>query len=136
MAAPPRIKLTAESAPDAPEWWKERVLPSVQAAFSDIRAALDHGLTTKENHKAGEAVGITFKTDATVGDTWPISIKNNMPGGARPTHLWYSDLVKTNGASISAAFSLTWVLDQAGMILLTFQGLEGSTEYKASIRYE
>lgn len=136
MAAPPRIKLSAETAPDAPDWWKERVMPSIQAAFNDIRAALDRGLTVKENHKAGEAVGVTFTTKATVGDTWPISIKNNMPGGVRPTHLWCSDLVKTNGASISAAFSLTWGLDQAGMILLTLQGLEGSTEYKASIRYE
>lgn len=111
-------------------------MPALLGTLTDIRAALDQGLTRTENARGGESVGIAFKTAASLDDTWPIMAKNNMPGGVRPTHLWVSDLHRADGALVVDAFSVTWELDQAGMLLLTLQGLVAATDYKLSVLYE
>lgn len=49
MAAPARQRLNSETAPEAPGWWKERVLPILQTMLADTVGALDHGLTFREN---------------------------------------------------------------------------------------
>ncbi len=69
MAAPPRIRLSAESSPDAPAWWRERVLPLLTASLTDVRDALDKKLTRRENTFGSEAIGITFTTAAAVAVT-------------------------------------------------------------------
>lgn len=49
MTAPRRVRLSAELAPDAPQWWKERVAPLLQQGLGDAQALLDGGLTLGEN---------------------------------------------------------------------------------------
>jgi hypothetical protein len=43
------MRLNAETAPDAPGWWKERVLPILQSMLGDTAGALDRRLTFAQN---------------------------------------------------------------------------------------
>lgn len=73
MASPPRIRLTAESAPEAPAWWKERVMPLIQRGLADTGGALDGKLTLGEN-LACAVSEVRVKMPATQTDT-PISAR-------------------------------------------------------------
>ena len=133
MSTPARVRLTAETAPEAPSWWKEKLLPVIQSALADVGNALKKGLTRREN-MVGDWDDVTFRTSAAVADTWPVPRKHRMAG--KPEHVVCSRLKRKDGAAITAAWSMTWDLSGTNEIQLTFQGLSDATEYEARILYE
>jgi hypothetical protein len=55
---------------------------------------------------------------------------------SRPYACGCWDIVKTDGTALANAWSMTWGLSQQNQLELTFQGLEASTKYRATILYE
>lgn len=134
MSAPPRLRgLSRETTPDAPGWW-DRVLAVLSPFIGDVTASLSNGLTRKENFRSGVNENVRFATKATIADTWPVLVKNEL--NVRPYGCSLVDLERVDGADIDGAFSMTWKLNQKNQLGLTFQGLEASTEYRATIVYE
>lgn len=132
MSAPVRVKLSGETAPEAPSWWRELVLPALLTALQDIAGALDRGLTRREN-MVGDWDELDFTTGATAYQT-VVPRKHRM--AERPKHVWVSQLQRYDEAELSAAWSWTWKLNQRNEIELKFQGLSNSTRYLARIVYE
>jgi hypothetical protein len=134
MSAPPRLKsITKEATPDAPGWW-DRILTLLNPFLTDVQSALAKGLTRRENMRGDFNDAILFTTKATLAGTWPITVKHTM--NSRPTACWLGDLERADGAAIDNPFSMTWKLNEQNMFALTFQGLDVSTEYRATILYE
>ncbi len=134
MSAPPRLRsLSMETTPDAPGWW-ERVLAVLSPFIQDVSGALSKGLTRRENMRSNYNDKVRFTTKATLADTWPILVKNDL--GMRAYACWLVDLVRIDGADIDYAPAMTWKHDDKGQFALTFHGLEASTEYRATIIYE
>jgi len=76
----------------------------------------------------------TFTTKATAADTFPLSVKWNTPQA--PVHVVCTKLQRADNKPLTAAFSMTWGLTQAGQLQLWFQGLDASVQYVANIAYE
>lgn len=134
MAAPPRFKaFSREDFPDAPEWFTTFLLP-LNETVGGLVNALSRRLTRSENLLAAGKTGIEFSTQATVDNTWPLRLKNELP--IRPSHLWATRLERADGGHISTPWSLTWRLAQSGEVEIRMQGLTASTKYRLSIAYE
>lgn len=136
MAAPPRFKaLSREDFRGAPEWF-EPLFRLINESLSAIGNALDRRLTRTENLLAAEKVGAELTTRAVLADTWPLTIKNDLPGSVRPKHVWVTQLQRADGVRITDAWSMTWKLNGNGQLELELQGLAVSTSYRLSIAYE
>lgn len=133
MSSPARNRLSGETAPDAPAWWKDRVLPVLQGALGDVSASLAKGLTRQANF-VGDSDDVSFTTAAVLADTWPVLRKHRM--ATRPQHVICSQIARKDGTALSAAWSMTWKLNQRNELELTFQGLSTSTDYVARVVYE
>lgn len=134
MASPPRFRRIArESIPGAPAW-VEPLLLILNGALGTIALALSGSLTRRENIRSADKVQFRLTTLAVVANTWPKAVKNELP--VKVTHCACTYLAKASGAAITAAWSMTWKPNQRNEIELSFQGLEASTEYVATIAYE
>lgn len=134
MAAPPRFKnFSREDFRGAPTWF-DPLFATLNESLGGLVNAISGRLTRSENFLAGEHMDKTFTTAATVGATWPLAFRNALP--TKPKHVWVTSLRRADGAALSAAYSMTWDLAGDGGLRLTFQGLDASTEYRASIAYE
>ncbi len=135
MARPPRFRaIRPEDLPGEVPEWAQTFLLTLNDALGTIANALTGGLTREDNFRAGERVGLTFRTEATVANTWPVEVKHGMP--VSPRHVVCSRMDRVDGAAHSAAWSMSWKLGTNGLIQLTFQGLSASTEYRFNLLYE
>lgn len=135
MAKPPRFnQFTADQYQGAPSWFVTQFLPQLSETLTTNRNALNKGITRGDNLAASEKIGIRFTTKATVANTWPLNVKNQLP--TKPKHVQIGQIYRTDGKPMANAFSLSWVLDGSGNIALTILGLEASTSYSLSIAYE
>jgi len=135
MAQPPRFRAIRpeDLKGDVPEW-AQQLLLALNETLGSIASALTGRLTRSENFLSGSKSGGTFRTKATLADTWPVEVKNLLP--FQPTHVICSRLERVDGAAITDAWSYTWKMGANGLIQLSFQGLSVSTEYRFSLLYE
>ncbi len=132
MAPPPRNRLSGDMAPDSPGWWKERVLPALQAMLADVTAGLDKGLTRREN-SAGDGDDVDFTTGTPAHST-VVRVKHRMK--TTPRDVWCSQLRRKDGAELDTPWSMTWLVGGEGQLELKFQGLDDDTRHLARILYE
>jgi hypothetical protein len=134
MAAPPRFKtLFAEDFKDAPEWFLRFV-----SIFNEVAQPVTNALTgrlTRRENMLSVAEPFDFTTLATAANTFPLRFKNKL-SGTKPTIVQVASFAKHTGGTLSAAWSVSSVINQNNEIELTFQGLENSTRYVGVLVYE
>ena len=122
---PPISRIVKEDFPDEP--WAEKLLWPVNRFFESVVSALNRNLTFTEN-LAGEIKQISFTTQATVADTWPIKFLPSTP--SRPTDVWVTSLRRTDGATTTSATSIDWELASDGQVQINnIAGLTGGEGY-------
>lgn len=134
MASPPRFKrFASEDFPGAPGWFESLLVP-LNEVLGGLVEGVTKRLTRDQNFLSGAKTGIEFTTDATGLVPDLLAVKNILP--IRPSHCWVTSLDRVDGAAITAAWSMTWVMDQGNTIRLSLQGLSASTKYRMSVVYE
>lgn len=133
MAAIPKLKgFLIEDFKEAPAWFQKFIEPLNQYMTS-VTNGLSGRLTTQDNFLAYDEP-LDFTTNATAANTFPLRFKNKLLGGVKPVSVTVGQLAKNTGASLSAAWSMSWILNPAGEIEISFQGLENSTRYVGNLR--
>lgn len=128
MATPPKFTaFRIEDYKDAPQWL-ERLLLVLNDVLSSAADALDARLTRVENFQAGEKLGATF-----VGGS---ILKINQSLITSPKHVCVTRLKRVDNVAITSAWSMTWMMNPANNIELTFQGLTTSVNYACNVTYE
>lgn len=134
MGLAPRFKrMSREDFAGSPAWF-DPLFDVLNNVLGDTSNALTKNVTRSENLSATDKVGLTFKTRATIAETWPVVFKNSL--ATQPLHVVVSRFDRVDGAALTAAYSMTWKMNQSNEVELTFQGLDPSTDYRASVVYE
>ncbi len=132
MATPPKQgAITKDNFKEAPPWF-ERFLLLLNSFLTDVTAALNRGLTLRENLQTHlyEKLQITVPDSAT-----GIPFKNAL--SVVPLRVSVSQIEPVaTGAAISAAWSHTWTMNGQNEVLIKFQGLTAGTKYRVTVLLE
>ncbi len=102
----------------------QRLALTLNSFLDQTTTAINGGLTLRDNFKSK-----TYQVDLPAGTStktvaWTLNEK--------PTSVVIGNLTKSDTSAPSAVFSLSWKYTSKGLVL-TFLGLDGSTDYVATI---
>jgi hypothetical protein len=126
-------RLLPDDYPGAPQWLPQLFLV-LNSVLTDIAIGLSGQLVRGENLRSGMATGLAFRTATPASSTPALLVANRLDSA--PTMVWVTRLARRDGAAITAAWSMTWQMNDRGLLSVTFQGLSDDTEYLVSLAYE
>lgn len=132
MKPPDPLSLRIDTLGDVPDWGA-RMLQGLNRFTDQVSQVLAGGVKRVENTASSEKNGVTFTTNATVANTFPIKVAHGLQ--TNPKHV-SADLNTDPFTAITTAWSMTWRPSSGGNIEVYFQGLSASTKYVVSFTFE
>lgn len=133
--APQPLSFRAEDlGSDAPEW-ALKTFDQLNAYGAQANEVLAKGITRGDNLAGTEKLGLTFTTSTPASSTPAVSVAHGLKTGTAK-HVVLGKLERTDGAAITAAYSMTWRNGSNGQALLLFQGLSDTTKYRINLTFD